>query len=326
MKDPKRILLTGSSGFLGTWLRADLKEAGHTVFGIDQVSREGSPQELDAFFKRDLRADIFDLPDFDLCIHLASGAGGFLQNFRDQSLLESELEMLQQLQRLCKQVRCDRIIFTSSINVFEDSEILDEGSLSVNNQKTPYSKAKAACEKFIEKEFKDFSILRPTNFFGPDQPKPSDTFGESHVIPDLLRKIREQEVVEVFGDGEQIRNFIHISDVAKFIVKMVENDSLRYVNLRSDLFLSIQELTHQLMSFLTISKPIQFLPQYLVYEPRPVSRFSINAARELQWHCQIHSLVEGLDLSLSSPMPTIKSATEIQRLRFSNGLLADSVA
>lgn len=295
MSSLKSILLTGSSGFLGRVLSERLLEQGHRVIGVDLFRPEMQAHKNFQFICHDLRRPGLSLKrSFDLCVHLASGAGGFLRNSTQLELVQDELLILQQLKKLCELAFCNRMIFFSSMNVFENSEIGQEAALQCRDQVTPYAQAKALAESFIENEFQNFSIVRPTNFFGHDQPHYNRPFGEAHVIPDLIRKMREQDYIEVFGDGSQIRNFLHVSDISNLVLLLMATGDVRYVHLRSDLFLSIRDLVDELKTIYNCSKPVRFLSRYLRYEPKPISRFQTKAAEQLGWTPQISSLQEGL--------------------------------
>jgi UDP-glucose 4-epimerase len=288
------ILVTGSAGFLGNWLVQDLQINGHHVIGLDQQEEFISNE----FIHHDLKWPIENANyQFDICIHLASWVGGFLFNASQTSLIESEVLLLKNLKNFCDRSNCKRIIFTSSVNVFENSGVQEEGPLQIHDQKTPYAIGKARCEEFIATTFEEFTIIRPTNFFGDAQPRLRKSFGESHVIPDLLFKIKEKEIIEVFGNGEQVRNFMHIADVSDLILRLLNATSISYIHLRSNLFLTIRELAEDLKNFSNSSKKIHYMPQYLKYEPDQITRFSIATAESLEWRPKIQSLQEGLRLS-----------------------------
>jgi nucleoside-diphosphate-sugar epimerase len=176
----------------------------------------------------------------------------------------------------------------------------------LQNQQTPYARAKAQAEHTIATLFDRFTIIRPTNYFGADQPRRLKSVGESHVIPDLLHKIHSEPALEILGDGSQIRNFIHVSDVSNFIQAALQTDAPRYVNLRSNLFLSIRELAIQLLEWSKKEKELKFAPQFLKYEPQPIKDFSLETAQSLGWTPKIQSLFEGLALRLR---PKARAAT-----------------
>lgn len=295
MSKGKKILITGSSGFLGRHLVDFLQRAGHRVTGIDFFELPQSAVQPQNFILHDLRLPLhFEVKDFDVYIHLASGAGGILRNNTQVQMLQDDISILKQLRSLHKSGGCRQLLFFSSMNVFERTPEFSEASLEKMNQQTPYAKAKAMAERFIESNFRDFCIIRSTNFFGPDQPHYGRPYGQSNVIPDLTRKILEDAEVEVFGDGSQMRNFLHVSDVCDLVLKTFDLRGSNYFHLRSNLFLSIRELVQSLMTFYGLEKKVSFSPEYLKYEALPVKEFETVNAQRLGWAPKQNSLYEGL--------------------------------
>lgn len=304
-----RILVAGAEGFLGRWLAADLRAAGHDVVGVDRAA--ASPGTI----AHDLRnRPALGLGRLDAIVHLASAAGGFLRNAAVESIVADERAMLDGLAALSDGSPGARMVYASSIAVFEASGVGAEDALARRDQRTPYARAKAWAEAEVAARWKNFAIVRPTNFFGPDQPRHGDRPGESHVIPDLLAKIRGADAdVEVLGDGAQVRNFVHLRDVAWVFARLVESAAApRYAHVRSDLFLSIAELARELIGFAGVAKRIRYRPEYLAYEPAPVGAFPMEAAGRLGYAPRVRSLAEGLCTARSAIQPMAASSSASQ--------------
>jgi nucleoside-diphosphate-sugar epimerase len=69
----------------------------------------------------------------------------------------------------------------------------------------------------------DYTIIRPFNAVGKGEVNRPDEPGFSHVIPDFITKIKNKRVLEVFGDGNQIRSFTHAKDIADGVLMCLEN-------------------------------------------------------------------------------------------------------
>lgn len=296
----RTVLVTGSSGFLGRWLVRDLHALGYRVLGLDISPCHTNEPFLSSFFLHDLGQPLVTkLPPLGACIHLASGAGGFIKNAHLNSLVDYELTLLQNVRAICDQHRGARMIYTSSINVFEITGIPHENPLGSIDVKTPYARAKVLGEAYVEKYFPQFTILRSTNYFGADQTRTSPIMGESHVIPELLHKIYTQNVLEVLGHGEQIRNFLHVSDLSCLIFLILGHGSnleFTHANVRSELFITIGQLARELMDHVGIKKPLRFDQHYTRYETAPITAFTCEHARTLGWSPKIDSIYEGLRL------------------------------
>lgn len=285
------ILVTGSAGFLGQNLVSFLKKSGHTVIGIDLKPDTHSHLS----YQQDLLSGVFDdLPKIDICIHLASRVGGFLHNNLKEELPDYELALLKSVKKICDEKKCERIIYTSSINVFENDEDYNHGPLQIFDQKTPYARAKMMGEKFLQNHFKEFVILRPTNLFGKTQMASSSQVGSSHVIPELLHKIKMSPVVDILGDGNQVRNFIHVSDVCRFMYLILKTPACDWFNLRSEIHISIKSLASELMEFCKINKELVFHPEFLKFEPNPVQPFDVKKLDILGWKPEVFEIKSGL--------------------------------
>ncbi len=292
-----KILVTGSAGFLGSELIPLLQQQGMHVIGMDLNHEDRS----DTFYQVDLRM-LGQLPQisFDICIHLASAVGGFLFNAQETTLVENEVKIFIGVHHLCQTAACQRILFTSSINVFEIDGDCYESSLKTVNLDTPYAKAKASVEQLVEQSFNEFVIIRPTNLFGSNQGRRSHQVGESHVIPDLLYKIQHSTngVLEVLGSGAQIRNFLHVEDAARGLLYLIKTPARGWFNMRSKLYLSIGELAQQLIALSGQSLQIDFNTEFQKFEPAPLKPFLSNGLEALGWTPHVESLAQGLHLTL----------------------------
>ena len=88
--------------------------------------------------------------------------------------------------------------------------------------------------------YENISIVRPANIYGPN-----DNFGKnSMVIPALIKKGYEDDVINVWGDGSPIRDFIYAEDVARGMLHMVENKVNHTVNLGSGEGVKISDIAN----------------------------------------------------------------------------------
>ena len=227
-----KILVTGSAGFVGSDLVPTLNAQGHETIGIDTVPESHSKK----FHQYDLTKGVPSaIPAFDLCIHLASSVGGILFNASCLDMVEVNEKINATVVGLCKAVGCENMIFFSTINVFETSPTFHHAPIDVIDQKSPYAISKINGEQFLRREMTNLIVLRPTNIFGRNQLRRHDRVGESHVIPDLLMKIDNSDCLEVLGDGSQIRNFVHVSDLVRFVTKSLNFHGHHFLNLRSSI-------------------------------------------------------------------------------------------
>lgn len=89
---------------------------------------------------------------------------------------------------------------------------------------TPYGISKFSAEQFIDFYSRQYgiksTILRYANVYGPRQ----DPRGEAGIICIFLGKIAENSAPTIFGDGEQTRDFIHVDDVVRANLHVLDRD------------------------------------------------------------------------------------------------------
>lgn len=131
---------------------------------------------------------------------------------------------------------------------------------------TPYAASKAACDHIVlsyrETYGIDAVVVRPFNNFGPRQ-NPGSYAG---IIPIVIRKILNNEPIEIFDDGEQTRDFVFVRDTAKEMVRIYEEERTRgkVINIASGRETSMNSLVSQLTAVMGV-------PDHPVFHsaPRP---------------------------------------------------------
>ena len=137
-------------------------------------------------------------------------------------------------------------LYTSSVGVYHPAEVFVEDDVwktfpSENDWYPGW--AKRVGEMNVQAYTKEYdwnkcSIVRPANVYGPN-----DNFSdESTVIASLIKKAFKNDVLEVWGDGSPIRDFIYSEDVARGMIHMVENEVTEPVNLASGTGVTIKDL------------------------------------------------------------------------------------
>lgn len=227
-----RVLVTGSEGSLMQWTIKHLLENGHEVVGIDSHARYDNyehtrvvDREEYEFHKTDLTEydRVMDLvADVDAIINAAAliyGVKGFHEYPAD--ILSNDLTVHRNILEAAAEHDIDRVIYLSSSMVYEQDEPPhDENDVWESSiPSTDYGLSKVVGERLsmaFEKQYDiDYTIWRPFNIITPYE-KSEDEAGISHVFADLLRKIlvEKQNPMEIFGDGEQVRCFTWINEVA----------------------------------------------------------------------------------------------------------------
>ena len=214
-------LVTGGAGFLGSHLVDALLRQGHSVRILDDLSsghRQNLPRQIEF-----LRGDITNptaveeaFEGIDACFHLAAIASVLRSNREwlrtHQVNLTGTLNILNQARRL-RHRREIPIVYASSAAIYGDCSAVPIGEDTPAAPLSAYGADKSACELHARVAGAVHEIptvgLRFFNLYGPRQDAQSLYSG---VIALFGERLRLGEPVEIFGNGEQIRDFTYVGD------------------------------------------------------------------------------------------------------------------
>lgn len=249
-----RCLVTGGAGFIGSNLAAELLRRDHDVTILDNFSTgyETNLQSLESV--QLVEGDITDstvvekaMAGMEAVFHLAASVGNkkSIEDPREdaQSNVIGTINVLEAMRR------CDvgRLVYSSSAGIFGEPKYQPVDEEHPAEPDSPYGATKLSAEKLALSYMKLHGIrvcsLRYFNVYGPNQRY--DAYG--NVIPIFVKQIIEGEPLTVFGDGEQTRDFIHVSDVARANAAAAENSEARGTfNVGAETATSINELIEHL--------------------------------------------------------------------------------
>ena len=228
-----KILVTGSEGSLMQWVIPRLLKEGHEVVGADNFSRYGEVKKERAyeFHKCDLtnKQTVKDLcKDVEGIIQAAAqiyGVKGFHKYPAD--ILSRDIELHSNLLWEAKKQEMKRMVYISSSMVYERVEQVPVKEKDTDNMRIPltdYGLSKFVGER-LTKAFKkqydlDYTIWRPFNIITPYE-RGEEEPGVSHVFADFIRRMvyEKQNPMTILGDGNQVRCFTWIDDVARGIAE-----------------------------------------------------------------------------------------------------------
>ena len=234
----KSALVIGANGMVGTALMKALARS-KTYFLI-----KGVDIETDMTIKSNTEI----IKDYDHIYHLA-GKKGSPQTAKERPA--DYLPMLQFDANIIEAVgkyKPEWFLYTSSIGVYPPMEVYEEDKVwhkvpSENDKIPGYIKRMGELGCYAIRAtygYENISIVRPANIYGPN-----DNFGKnSMVIPSLIKKGCEDDVINVWGDGSPTRDFIYCEDVAKGMLHMVENKVNDTVNLGSGEGVKISDIAN----------------------------------------------------------------------------------
>jgi UDP-glucose 4-epimerase len=210
----QRVLVTGGSGFVGRTVVAEFRRAGADVVVADREPFPGAPDVPV------IRGDLTDPsvrdravnPDLTGIVHLAAITSVLRSAERPQETFEENVAVTQGLLELARQRDVGQFVLASTNAVAGNvgtATITEDNPL---RPLTPYGATKAACEMLLSGYAGAYGMatcaLRFTNIYGPGMAA-KDSF-----VPRLMRAALAGGGVQVYGDGRQARDLVHVSDVA----------------------------------------------------------------------------------------------------------------
>jgi UDP-glucose-4-epimerase GalE len=265
------ILVTGGGGYIGSHTCIALKESGFTPVVFDNLStghkdfvKWGPLVVGDLKSKEDI-ARVFREFDIKHVIHIAG------KSYVDESVqnpikyYEENINGTTNLLAQFIKSHGKTFIFSSSCSIYGDKP---EGKIietDAQNPINPYGFTKLASEKLIKYLSKshsfNFSILRYFNVAGADKNLEVGEMhdNETHVIPLMIRAFLRKEIFKIYGrdfqthDGTPIRDYIHVTDLARAHVLAFNRNNLDrkslVCNLGSGIGYSVLQLVNEIKRF-----------------------------------------------------------------------------
>jgi nucleoside-diphosphate-sugar epimerase len=248
-----KILITGHKGFVGKYFLQ--KYAGHEIVGID--IKDGN--DARDFFKK-------DDTHFDLVIHLAAIVGGRQTIENSPISVAVDLSIDAEFFSWCLRTKPNHIIYFSSSAAYpikyqyKNSGInLVENMIDLNNIESPdltYGWAKLTGEylaSFVSNLGINTTIFRPFSGYGTDQDL-------SYPFPSFIeRGQQKQNPFKIWGDGNQVRDFIHIIDIVNAVDVCVQNKIYGTYNLGTGIGISFNVLQKMVCEIVGYSPEVEHI-------------------------------------------------------------------
>jgi nucleoside-diphosphate-sugar epimerase len=220
-----RCLVTGAAGFIGSHLSEALVGKGNSVLGVDcftdyypkriKVANLSKLRKMEGFrlVETDLSSAKISplLKDIECVFHLAAQPGvraSWGASF--SHYVEDNIVATQRLLEAIKGAQIRKMIYASSSSIYGDSERLPTPEEVTPKPVSPYGATKLAAENLCHVYFRNYGIpvvsLRYFTVYGPRQ-RPDMAFTK------FISRISAGKEIEVFGDGEQRRDFTFVGDI-----------------------------------------------------------------------------------------------------------------
>ncbi len=299
MVEAKTALVTGGAGFIGSHVVDRLLELEYRVVIIDNLSG-GKLKNLNpaaTFHHCDITqpavVDVFQREQPELVFHLAAQTSvpySVRETVRDSQInVVGTLRVLEAARRF----GIDKFIFSSTGGaLYGDPEVEPCPDDHPVVPLSPYGMSKYLAEQYLEFYHRlyrlNFTSLRYGNVYGPRQ----DSQGEAGVIAIFTQAMVEGKQPEIFGDGDQERDFVCVDDVVEANILAIDRGDGMHMNVGTGQKTSITRIFELLRGIIGYKWGPRHGPPRLgdVFQ---ISLESTRAAQELGWTAQV-DLEEGL--------------------------------
>lgn len=258
----KRVLVTGSDGFIGSHLVESLLEYGCKVkcftyynsfnsWGwLDTLERE-KLRKLDIFAAdvRDLSAVKESLKGIDVVFHLAALIGIPFSYRAPDSYVDTNIKGALNILQAARELKTKKIIITSTSEVYGTARYVPIDENHPLQGQSPYSATKIAAEKIAESFWRSFNlpvvVVRPFNTYGPRQ-------SARAIIPTIILQLLSGEKSIKLGSLHPTRDFNYVKDICSaFIDIALSNKTVgEVINIATQKEISIGQLAQMLIKMI----------------------------------------------------------------------------
>ncbi|GJE18451.1 NAD-dependent epimerase/dehydratase family protein [Methylobacterium marchantiae] len=255
--DNRRVLVTGAGGFIGHHLVKFLKAKGHWVRGVDIKSPEYEASEADEFQLldlRDARACRIAASGVQDVYHLAADMGGIgYITASHAGIVLNNTKINIHMMDASRDQGVERFLFSSSACIYPqylqlqpDVTPLKEDDAFPADPEAGYGLEKLYMEKICQYVTEDYGfetrVVRFHNVYGP-----LGTYdgGREKAPAAICRKValsQDGGEIEIWGDGQQTRSFMHVDDCVEGISRIMESGYDKPLNLGTDELISVDGL------------------------------------------------------------------------------------
>lgn len=230
---PKRILVTGGAGFIGSHLCERLIADGHQVICLDNFftgTKKNIAHLLDhssfEFIRHDITQPI--LIETDWIFNLACPASPIHYQYNPVKTIKVNVLGALNMLGLAKRVRA-RILQASTSEVYGDPEVHPQveeywGHVNPIGKRSCYDEGKRVAETFffdyLRQNHVDVKVIRIFNTYGPRM-RPDD----GRVVSNFIVSALKGEDITVYGSGEQTRSFCYVDDLIEGMIRMMDYET-----------------------------------------------------------------------------------------------------
>ncbi|MDB2153574.1 NAD-dependent 4,6-dehydratase LegB [Clostridium butyricum] len=265
----KKVLVTGSEGFIGSHLTERLVELGADVTALVQYNSFNNWGWIDTFdekIKKNINVVTGDIREYDgmkriikgqdIVFHLAALIAIPYSYLSPMAYVRTNVEGTTNVLEACREYDVQKIIHTSTSETYGTALYVPIDEKHPMQGQSPYSASKIGADKMAESFYKSFNMpiatIRPFNTYGPRQ-------SARAVIPTIISQILSGKNEIKLGSLTPTRDFNYVKDTAEAFIKIAESEKTigEVINASTNYEISIGDLVNKIAGL--IGKNINIL-------------------------------------------------------------------
>lgn len=304
----KKVLVTGSDGFIGSHLVEGLLEEGCEIRAFVYYNSFNSWGWLDSFHKESLRkievfaGDVRDpngvrkaMEDIDVVFHLAALIGIPFSYHSPDSYIDTNIKGTMNILQAAREEKCRRILITSTSEVYGTAKYVPIDENHPMQGQSPYSATKIGADRVAESFYRSFNlpvtIVRPFNTYGPRQ-------SARAVIPTIIIQLLSGKKEIRLGNVNPTRDLVYVKDTVRGFIEIAKSDNTvgEEINIATQKEISIGRLGEKIVDLINSEAKIIYDKSRIRPEKSEVERLlgSNKKIKKMTNWKQKYSLDEGL--------------------------------
>ncbi|MHC1682471.1 MAG: NAD-dependent 4,6-dehydratase LegB [Clostridiaceae bacterium] len=258
----KKVLITGSEGFIGSHLTERLVELGADVTALVQYNSFNNWGWIDTFdkkMKESIKVVTGDIREYDgmkkiiqnqdVVFHLAALIAIPYSYLSPMAYIRTNVEGTTNVLEACREYNIEKVIHTSTSETYGTALYVPIDEKHPLQGQSPYSASKIGADKIAESYFTSFNLpvatIRPFNTYGPRQ-------SARAVIPTIISQILSGKTEIKLGSLTPTRDFNYVKDTTEAFIKIAESDKTigEVINAGSNYEISIGETVKKIIDII----------------------------------------------------------------------------
>ena len=296
------IVITGGSGFVGSYLCEKLINDGHKIIVIDNLltgSTENINDLLDnenfLFIEQDVQDHIEIEDKVDYVLHFASAASPKAYTEHPVNTLKAGSVGTINTLGLAKKHSAEYLLASTS-EVYGDPLISPQneeywGNVNPNGERSMYDEAKRFAEAAVATYSRSYGlktkIVRIFNTYGPRM-----QLNDGRVVTNFIVQALRNENITIYGDGTQTRSFSYVEDTVAGIISLMNSTEYDVFNIGNPNEMTVGKLAEKIIELTNSTSEIKYL-ELPNDDPKQRKPDITKAKTKLNWEPKVN-LDEGL--------------------------------